>query len=133
MWGKKSAVHEELPRLRGEGLMGKPEGSPRRPPMLILNIPMEWVGGTSKENNLNIVGQSKRPETNLRERESRNKEGSRCVTVLPTREKTHTLRHVLSIPYLNVPFDIERVDHVHKHPKLVSGSKDIQTDQVWRK
>jgi hypothetical protein len=59
-------------------------------------VPRRTSEETSKENNLNIVGQSKRPETNLRERESRNKEGSRRVTVLPTREKTHTLRHVLS-------------------------------------
>ena len=39
----------------------------------------------------------------------------------------------MKIPYLSVAFDTERVDHVCKNPKSVSGSKDIQNDQVWKK
>jgi hypothetical protein len=44
---------------------------------------------------LKNVGQLNWPETDLRVREGVRK-WSRRVTVLPTREKTHTLRHVLS-------------------------------------
>ena len=34
--------------------------------------------------------------------------------------------HGVDSPYLSVVFDTERVDHVCKHLKSVSGSKDIQ-------
>jgi hypothetical protein len=55
--GREVGSSQRTARTPGRGSDGQARGSPNRPPMLILNAPMEWVGGTSLENNLKFVGQ----------------------------------------------------------------------------